>query len=90
MRFVREWLENVAEIKAVISLPIETFAPYGAAVKTSLCFFQKCEEGKQADLTAPVFLAEVENLGYDATGRLNADSEVDDVVTAFHNEVGWQ
>lgn len=89
MRFVRKWVESVFEIVAVISLPIETFAPFGAAVKTSLCFFRKVDGKVKPNLNVPVFLAEVESLGYDATGRLTNDSEVDAVVEAFHQQVGW-
>lgn len=87
--FVRKWVQGVAEVKAVISLPLETFAPFGTTTKTSLCFFRKCELGRKPDPTAKVFLAEVENIGYDATGRAVGVSDVDDVVAAFHAEVGW-
>jgi type I restriction enzyme M protein len=87
--FVRRWVEQVAEIKAVISLPIETFAPFGAAVKTSLCFFRKLTENERPNPNAKVFMADVESLGYDATGRPNNSSEVDAVVKAFHEQVGW-
>ena len=87
--FVRRWIERVAEIKAVISLPIETFSPFGAAVQTSLCFFRKLNEDEKPNPNAKVFMAEVESLGYDATGRPNSNSEVDAVVNAFHEQVGW-
>jgi type I restriction enzyme M protein len=87
--FVRSWIKEVAEIKAVISLPIETFAPYGAAVKTSLCFFQKAQDGQRPDLSAKAFLAEIESLGYDATGRPTGSSEVAQAISRFHDEIGW-
>ena len=35
-------------------------------------------------------LVEMENLGYDATGRDKEGSEVDQVVELFHSEVGWE
>jgi type I restriction enzyme M protein len=89
MVFVRKWLQDVAEVKAVISLPIETFAPFGAAVKTSLCFFQKAAERETPDPEAAAFLAEVDALGYDATGRPSGLSEVAQVVERFHADVGW-
>jgi type I restriction enzyme M protein len=88
-RFVREWIQGVAEIVAVISLPIETFAPFGAAVKTSLCFFRKPAEGHPPDPSAKAFLAEVTSVGYDATNRATARSDVDETVERFHREVGW-
>ena len=87
--FVRAWLHQVAEIKAVISLPIETFSPYGAAVKTSLCFFQKVSRGERPDPSAKVFLADVESLGYDATGRSTGASEVQETIARFHDEIEW-
>ena len=44
MQFVRDWILRWARLKAVISLPQETFAPYGAGVKTSVMFLQKREK----------------------------------------------
>lgn len=88
-QFVRQWVENMAEIIAVISLPDETFAPFGATIKTSLCFFRKIANERRPNPTAKVFLAEVESLGYDATGRSTNNSEVELVVGAFHKQVGW-
>lgn len=89
MAFVRRWLHGVAEIKAVISLPLETFAPFGTTTKTSLCFFQKCAKGESPDPSAQAFLAELDSVGYDATGRPSAPSEVSAVVAGFHEQVGW-
>jgi type I restriction enzyme M protein len=89
MSYVRSWLGQVAEIKAVISLPMETFAPFGATVKTSLCFFQKPPADKAPNPEATAFLAEVEALGYDATGRRSGASDVPELVRRFHEETGW-
>jgi type I restriction enzyme M protein len=86
-RFVRGWVEQIAEIKAIISLPEDAFAAYGAMVKTSLCVFRKLAPGEAP--TSKAFLCEVETLGYDATGRPKAGSEVQAVIEAFHKEVGW-
>lgn len=41
MQDVRDWILRWARLKAVISLPQETFAPYGAGVKTSVIFLEK-------------------------------------------------
>jgi type I restriction enzyme M protein len=41
MQDVRDWILRWARLKAVISLPQETFAPYGAGVKTSVVFLEK-------------------------------------------------
>jgi type I restriction enzyme M protein len=88
-RFVRRWVEQIAEIKAIISLPEEAFTPYGAMVKTSLCVFRKLNDGEAPKSSSRAFLAEVENLGYDATGRPKSGSEVAQVIEEFHKQVGW-
>lgn len=88
MKFVREWIEQVAEIVAVISLPIETFSPYGAAIKTSLCFFRKYRQD-ESPASVVAFLAELENIGYDAKGKSLKGIEVDELVSQFHEQVGW-
>lgn len=88
--FVRNWIEHVAKIKAVISLPEEAFNPYGAMVKTSLCIFEKYAAGEKANKSEPAFLCEVENIGFDATGRAKLGSQIDAVIAEFHKQVGWK
>ena len=41
LAYVREFCENRAYIRAVVSLPQETFLSSGASVKASLLFMQK-------------------------------------------------
>ena len=47
--YVREFCENRAFIRAVVSLPQETFYSSGASVKASLLFLQKFTTKEQAD-----------------------------------------
>ena len=47
--YVREFCEERAFIRAVVSLPQETFYSSGASVKASLLFLQKFTEKEQAD-----------------------------------------
>jgi type I restriction enzyme M protein len=44
LQFIRDWFLRWAKLKAIISLPQETFAPYGAGVKTSIIVLQKREK----------------------------------------------
>ncbi|HCH4267735.1 TPA: N-6 DNA methylase [Vibrio parahaemolyticus] len=87
--FVRNWVKSVARVKAVISLPEEAFNPYGAMVKTSLCIFEKYAEGESYQSTDKAFLCELENIGFEATGRPKKGSEITSVIEDFHNSVGW-
>lgn len=47
--YVREFCENRAFIRAVVSLPQETFLSSGASVKASLLFLQKFTTKEQAE-----------------------------------------
>jgi len=52
LAYVREFCENGAFIRAVVSLPQETFFSSGASVKASLLFLQKFTEAEQVDFDA--------------------------------------
>jgi type I restriction enzyme M protein len=62
LAYVREFCENRAFIRAVVSLPQETFFSSGASVKASLLFLQKFTEKEQArfDAEQKRTMAEVE------------------------------
>lgn len=49
LAYVREYVEDRAFIRAVVSLPQETFYSAGASVKASLLFLQKFTEEEQAE-----------------------------------------
>ncbi|MFO0789070.1 MAG: N-6 DNA methylase [Pirellulales bacterium] len=84
VRFVRKWVESVAHIKAIISLPEETFQPFGAMVNTSLCIFQKFGPEDRYQPADKVFLAEIDNIGYEATGKAKDGGEVAAVIEEYH------
>ena len=52
LAYVREFCEDRAFIRAVVSLPQETFFSSGASVKASLLFLQKFTDKEQADFDA--------------------------------------
>ncbi len=65
--FVRAWLKDKAQIVAVVSLPQETFVPFGAGVKSSVLFLKK-PKGKVPE-RYPIFFANLQKIGYDIRGR---------------------
>jgi type I restriction enzyme M protein len=87
--FVRKWLEVTARIKGIFFFPEEAFTPFGAMVKTCLCVVQKRRACDKASADEAVFLCEVENLGYEPTGKPKSGSEVQVAIDAFHAEVAW-
>lgn len=60
LAYVREFCEDRAFIRAVVSLPPETFVSSGASVKASLLFMQKFTDEEQADFNARKAAAEQE------------------------------
>lgn len=86
--FVREWLDRIAHVKAIFFFPEEAFTPFGAMIKTCLCILQKrSSEDRAGDNST--FLCEVENLGYEATGKAKVGSEIRAAVDEFNNAVSW-
>jgi len=63
LAYVREFCENRAFIRAVVSLPQDTFVSSGASVKASLLFMQKFTRKEQADYDAKTAAAEKETRG---------------------------
>lgn len=90
--YVRSWLSQHGVVRAIVSLPIETFAPFGANVKTSVLFVRKRLPGEQLTGREKVFVAVSESVGYDATGRANSDSDLGELAhkaNAFFMKESW-
>lgn len=66
---VRDWLLSHFQLLAVVSLPQFAFAHYDAGVKASIAFLRRLDEGEVVPDDEPIFMAQVQNIGYDATGR---------------------
>ena len=82
LQYVRNFLDEQAIWKAVISLPLETFMPYGSGVKASLVFLQKKDaEGQLRQ--GEVFMANAQNIGYDATGRATGRKDLPYILKAY-------
>jgi type I restriction enzyme M protein len=70
LQYVRDFIRKKAKILAVISLPQTAFVPAGSGVKASLLFLEKKRTEEEEEKRAyPIFMAIVEHIGYDATGR---------------------
>jgi len=90
--YVREWLSKYVSVKAIFSLPIETFAPFGASIKTSILILRKNLSTECSHLQENVFLAEIDNVGYDSTGRIIESSDLNLLTIKFNEFIdneGW-
>lgn len=89
---VRDWVRGQAKIRGILSLPIQTFSPFGANVKTSVLVLRKLDIGELEDGDYKIFLADIRAVGYDASGRPSKKDNFDEIVAAFRDFVrkeGW-
>ena len=88
MQDIRDWILRWARLKAVISLPQETFMPYGAAVKTSVVILEKreialtaesqlelSEEVNDTNQDYEICMVRIDDIGYDSSGRISASED---------------
>ncbi len=68
LEYLRYYIKQRAKILAVVSLPQETFIPYGTGVKTSLLFLEKNAKTVYSDYS--IFFSHITKLGYQ--GNKNA------------------
>ena len=90
--YVRNWLARQVKVRAIISLPLETFLPFGAGIKTSVLILRRWEAGEDRSTDYPVFLARVDSVGYDATGKPREFADLEEAAVAFEafiNREGW-
>lgn len=90
VQFVRDWLLTHMMLKGVVSLPTETFAPYGTTTKTSLCFFQKFRTNEDSILDYDIAFYKIDNIGYDATGREAHGSEIQQCIEFMKKSLVWE
>jgi type I restriction enzyme M protein len=74
---VRNWVMEHFQILAVISLPQFAFQHYDAGVKASIIFLRRRADGETPRDNEAIFMAQAENIGYDATGRKTFAVEVE-------------
>lgn len=90
VQFARDWLLTHMLLRGVVSLPSETFAPYGTTTKTSLCFFQKKPVAFDESIDYKVAFFLIENIGYDATGRSRTGSEKEQFIDYMKDALNWE
>lgn len=90
VQFVRDWLLEHMYLKGVISLPSETFSPFGTTTKTSLCFFQKFKSNAENINDYEIAFYKLENIGYDATGREKDGAEMVDCIKYMTANLKWE
>lgn len=86
LKNVRDFIMEHMIIKAIISLPVVTFKPYGANVKTSIVFLQKKKYPNEEQ--KDVIMAEVKNIGYTVTGKPEKEKDLLTLAEEIRNRGG--
>lgn len=81
-QYVRDFILEKFQLLAVVSLPKDAFAHYGAGVNASIVFLQKKPPlGNPGN--SDVFMAKPEFIGYDATGAKTAANQLVEIAEHY-------
>lgn len=86
--YVRTWLQKNVKIRGIISLPLSTFTPFGANIKTSILIATKTKPSDDYE----IFTGVIEDIGFDSKGNDTKFPDWLDVATAFKSFIskeGW-
>ena len=81
---VRDYIRENALIKAVISLPSETFASTGTSIPTNVVYLQKKKPG---DIQGDIFMARADYVGRRANGEPLKENDLPFILEKFRE---WQ
>ncbi len=80
--YAREWIIRNATIKAIISLPPEAFIPAGHSGKASILILEK---RRPINGREPVFVADVQSVGYDRFGEPTRENDLPHLIEAIQD-----
>jgi len=69
LRYIRNWLFEKTMIRAIVSLPRETFKSVGTSAKTTILFLQKLGEEERSPSKQKIFVASAEFVGVNDSAR---------------------
>ena len=72
----REAINDLGYVYAIMVLPSETFQLAGTQTTTAVLFIKKFEEAEKRSDKVRVCLADVNNVGYDSTGRFKSGNQL--------------
>jgi len=82
-RDVRAFIDEKAVVAGVISLPVQTFLPFGSGMQTSVVFLRRRSDHHERWGHYPVFMATASSVGYDSTGRDIASNDLPSILDAY-------
>lgn len=89
---VRDWIIEHFKVRGICELPVETFAPFGANVRSTILIMRKWRNEREKLEEYKIFICKLENVGYEANGKEKKGSELPYMVEKFAEfieEEGW-
>lgn len=86
----RRVFNKLAHVSAIVSLPPETFQATGTQTTTVVLFAKKYEQKEDRGANVRICIANVSNIGYDATGRKREGSQLPDLARHVHECIELQ
>ena len=83
---VRDWMLARFQLQAVISLPRHALNHMGSGVKASFLFLRKLAQNETVADDTPIFMAIVDSVGYDSSGRPTWDKVTTEAVTPGYEQ----
>ena len=81
-RYIMQYIESVAHIRAVVSFPEELFQPYTHAKTCAVIIEKPCEEDVKGE-DSEIFMAEARWCGHDSRGILIPRDDIPDVENRY-------
>jgi M.ahdI len=82
-KYVRDWLLKKVNIFGIIGLPLETFSPFGANIKTVILFGKKRKYGQIENKIETVVIGSVKSVGYNFKGQPTPLCDIDTIIPAL-------
>ncbi|MPM06969.1 hypothetical protein SDC9_53273 [bioreactor metagenome] len=86
-KYVRDFILERFQLQAVISLPKDAFAHFGAGVNATIIFLRKLSHFEKKSTNrpySPVFMAKPIYIGYDATGCETKEKQFPQIISKFN------
>lgn len=82
-KYVRKWLLKNVELLGIVGLPLETFSPFGANIKTIVLFGRKKKAGQVIQKDNELFIGKIESVGYDFKGKSIEKNDINVIKAAL-------
>jgi type I restriction enzyme M protein len=79
-KYVRDWLLKNFRLYGIIELPLETFSPFGANIKTIVLFGRKNKIGELKQDSNDVIVGKIKSVGYDFKGHPISENDINTLI----------